>query len=100
MKPQLRGANCVQAIRGACQARVLEEWRRSAMPLEVHLDNGPRIHCMLLAFDRFMIALPSQGELQGIYRHAILTILPGGSVSSDHRAIQRPNLKSQAPRGQ
>ncbi len=75
-----------------CQARLLEEWRRSATPLEVHLVDGSRIQGTLLAFDRFMIAVLNQGELQAIYKHAILALVPAAAVSSGERAIKRPIL--------
>ena len=81
----------------ACQARLLEEWRRSATPLEVHLISGPRIQGTLLAFDRFMIAVLSQGKLQAIYKHAILVLVPVAAASSGERAIKRPILHLKHP---
>ena len=76
----------------ACQARLLEEWRRSATPLEIHLVDGPRIQGTLLAFDRFMIVVLNQGKLQAIYKHAILALVPVAAASSGERAIKRPIL--------
>jgi len=68
-------AEAGEADSDACQTRVLEEWRRSATPLEACLRNGT-VRGTLVAFDRFMIALRTREGLWGIYKHAILTIGP------------------------
>jgi len=38
-----------------------------------------------VAFDAFVIALLTREGLQAIYKHAILTIVSGGSLSSDNK---------------
>ncbi len=76
----------------SCEARVLEAWRCSATRLDVYLCNGSRMQGTLVAFDPYVIALLNQGELQVIFKRAMLTILPAGSLSSDNRPVKRPTL--------
>ena len=89
--PHSRGPGAGEDDPEACQARVLEEWRRRATPLEAHVSNG-RIHGTLVAFDRFMIALLTREGLQAIYKHAILAIVPAAAVSPGDGATKRPTL--------
>lgn len=73
-------ARAGEAEPDACQTRILEEWRRSATPVEACLMNET-VHGTLVAFDRFMIALRTREGLWGIYKHAILTIGPAPVAS-------------------
>ncbi|HTS53632.1 MAG TPA: RNA chaperone Hfq, partial [Burkholderiales bacterium] len=64
-----------------CQTRVLEDWQRGAALLEVTLVNGVKIRGTLTSFDSYIIALQSRGEVQLVYKQAILVIVPVSAQS-------------------
>jgi RNA chaperone Hfq len=75
-----------------CQTRVLEDWQRSAALLEVTLMNGIKLRGTLTGFDPYIIGLQSRGEVQIVYKQAILIIMPVGSQSAETTAVKRPAI--------
>ena len=54
--------------------------RRSRIPLTVFLVNGFQMRGVITGFDPFVIVLFSEGRQQMIYKHAISTITPPGTI--------------------
>ncbi len=65
MKPQLN-----------LQDNVLNEVRKSKIPVIIYLMNGFQLKGKVIGFDNFTIILKSDGKDQLIYKHAISTISP------------------------
>jgi len=84
-----RGAGSADSAQ-TCQARALDEWQRTATPLDVYLRNGTKIRGVLSSYDAYMIALDAQGQLQAVYKQAILNIIPVGPHSHERPAARRP----------
>lgn len=84
-----------RAVRGtepaqSCQSRVLEEWQRAATPLDVFLRNGTKLRGVVSGYDDYMIALDAQGQMQVVYKQAIMNIIPVGPQSADRPPSKRP----------
>lgn len=54
--------------------------RRSRVPLTVFLVNGFQMRGIVTGYDNFTVVLDSDGKPQMIYKHAISTITPLGSI--------------------
>ena len=75
-----------------CQTRVLDDWERSATLLEVTLVNGVKIRGTLTSYDPYVIALQSRGEVQIVYKQAILIIVPVSPQSGETPTAKRPAI--------
>lgn len=62
------------------QDLILLTLRRERMPVTVFLVNGFQMRGTLAGFDSFVALLESDGKQQMIYKHAISTIVPAGSI--------------------
>lgn len=54
--------------------------RRNHMPLTVFLVNGFQMRGIVAGYDNFVVVLDSDGKTQMIYKHAISTIVPLGTI--------------------
>lgn len=62
------------------QDLVLLTLRRERTPVTVFLVNGFQMRGTVAGFDSFVVLLESDGKQQMIYKHAISTIVPAGSI--------------------
>ena len=76
----------------------LNSLRRSKTPVTMFLVKGVKLQGIVTWFDNFSVLLRRDGQSQLIYKHAISTIMPGGTVElgaiidSANEAAQRSAL--------
>jgi len=58
----------------------LLQTRRSRTGVTVFLVNGFQMRGTIAGFDSFVVVLESDGKQQMIYKHAISTLVPQGTV--------------------
>lgn len=58
----------------------LNSVRKSKMPLTIFLVNGVKLQGIVTWFDNFCLLLRRDGQSQLVYKHAISTIMPQGTV--------------------
>lgn len=61
----------------------LNALRRSKTPVTMFLVKGVKLQGIVTWFDNFSVLLRRDGQSQLIYKHAISTIMPSGSVDVD-----------------
>ncbi len=62
------------------QDRFLDRLRTEHTPITLFLVNGFQIRCTVHAFDAFAVLVLADGKQELIYKHAISTIIPSGTV--------------------
>ncbi len=65
---------------GSLQDQFLNALRRSKTPVTMFLVKGVKLQGIVTWFDNFSVLLRRDGQSQLIYKHAISTIMPTGSV--------------------
>lgn len=63
------------------QDTFLNQIRKEAVPVTIHLVNGFQLRGVVRGFDNFTIVVESEGKQQMIYKHAISTFTPSRAVS-------------------
>ncbi|WP_409433723.1 RNA chaperone Hfq [Litorimonas sp. RW-G-Af-16] len=63
------------------QDTFLNSVRKSKTPLTIFLVNGVKLQGVVTWFDNFCVLLRRDGQVQLVYKHAISTIMPSGTVS-------------------
>lgn len=63
------------------QDTFLNQIRKEAIPVTIHLVNGFQLRGVVRGFDNFTIVVESEGKQQMIYKHAISTFTPSRAVS-------------------
>jgi host factor-I protein len=63
------------------QDTFLNHVRKSKIPVTVFLVNGVKLQGIITWFDNFCLLLRRDGVSQLVYKHAISTIMPAGSIS-------------------
>ncbi len=58
----------------------LNHVRKNKMPLTVFLVNGVKLQGVVTWFDSFSMLLRRDGHSQLVYKHAISTVMPQGSI--------------------
>lgn len=58
----------------------LNSVRKSKLPLTIFLVNGVKLQGVVTWFDNFCVLLRRDGQIQLVYKHAISTIMPSGTV--------------------
>lgn len=58
----------------------LNHVRKNKMPLTVFLVNGVKLQGIVTWFDSFSMLLRRDGHSQLVYKHAISTVMPQGSI--------------------
>ena len=54
--------------------------KRDRLPVTMFLMNGFQMRGIITGFDAFVVILDSEGRQQVIYKHAISTITPPGTI--------------------
>jgi host factor-I protein len=62
------------------QDHFLNSARKQKVPLTVYLVNGVKLQGMVVSFDNFCVLLRRDRQIQMIYKHAISTMLPEGTI--------------------
>jgi host factor-I protein len=62
------------------QPSFLNAIRKGGKQVTVFLTNGVKLQGKLSAFDNFCVALTRDGVTQLVYKHAVATVLPEGSL--------------------
>ncbi len=62
------------------QDTFLNAVRKSKTPLTIFLVNGVKLQGVVTWFDNFCVLLRRDGQIQLVYKHAISTIMPSGTV--------------------
>ena len=62
------------------QDTFLNAVRKQKVPVTVFLVNGVKLQGMVTWFDNFCLLLKRDGQAQLVYKHAISTVMPSGSV--------------------
>jgi len=57
--------------------------RKDARAVHVYLLSGKRLSGVLRRFDRYAIVLESHGQEQLVYKHAIATVSPASTSSTE-----------------
>ena len=58
----------------------LNSVRKTKNPVTVFLVNGVKLQGVITWFDNFCVLLRRDGHSQLVYKHAISTVMPSGSV--------------------
>ena len=58
----------------------LNSLRKNKTPVTMFLVKGVKLQGIITWFDNFSVLLRRDGQSQLIYKHAISTVMPGGSV--------------------
>lgn len=61
----------------------LNNVRKQKVPVTVFLVNGVKLQGNITWFDNFSMLLRREGHIQLVYKHAISTIMPAGSLVMD-----------------
>lgn len=59
----------------------LNQVRKDATPVTIHLINGFQLRGLVRGFDNFTVVLEDEGKQELVYKHAISTIVPARPVS-------------------
>lgn len=62
------------------QDTFLNAVRKSRTPLTIFLVNGVKLQGVVTWYDNFCVLLRRDGQVQLVYKHAISTIMPSGTV--------------------
>ncbi|HEX8485002.1 RNA chaperone Hfq [Sphingomonas sp.] len=65
---------------GSLQDLFLNTLRRSKTPVTMFLVKGVKLQGIVTWFDNFSVLLRRDGQSQLIYKHAISTIMPAGTI--------------------
>jgi|TARA_R110002096_G_scaffold436056_1_gene666478 host factor-I protein len=63
------------------QDAFLNHVRKNKTPITVFLVNGVKLQGIITWFDNFCILLRRDANVQLVYKHAISTIMPGGTIN-------------------
>jgi len=63
------------------QDAFLNHIRKNKTPITVFLVNGVKLQGIITWFDNFCILLRRDANIQLVYKHAIWTIMPGGTIN-------------------
>jgi len=66
----------------------LNNVRKEAVPVTVHLVNGFQIRGTVNGFDSFVVIMDVMGKQQLVYKHAISTITPGRPVKMTRDEVE------------
>ncbi len=75
----------------------LNHIRKSKSSVTVFLVNGVKLQGIVTWFDNFSILLRRDGHSQLVYKHAVSTIMPSGSLQLFDGAEDETSEEEQAP---
>ena len=58
----------------------LNQIRKQHISVTIFLVNGVKLQGLITWFDSYSILLKREGHIQLVYKHAVSTIMPAGSV--------------------
>lgn len=58
----------------------LNHVRKNKVPVTVFLVNGVKLQGVINWFDNFCVLLRRDGHVQLVYKHAISTVMPAGTI--------------------
>lgn len=59
----------------------LNQVRKEAIPVTIHLINGSQLKGLVKGFDNFTIIMDSENRQEMVYKHAVASITPSRPVS-------------------
>jgi host factor-I protein len=62
------------------QDTFLNAVRKQRTPLTIFLVNGVKLQGVISWFDNFCVLLRRDGQVQLVYKHAISTVMPAGTL--------------------
>jgi host factor-I protein len=62
------------------QDTFLEHLQRKKTPVVVFLTNGVRLQGTVVGFDAYCVLLERDGQQQIVYKHAMTTAVPAGTI--------------------
>lgn len=62
------------------QDLILNEVRKSHLPVTMFLVNGFQLRGCITGFDSFVVVIESEGRQQMVYKHAISTVVPSANI--------------------
>lgn len=62
------------------QDLILNEVRKSHLPVTMFLVNGFQLRGCITGFDSFVVVIESEGRQQMVYKHAISTVVPSVNI--------------------
>ncbi|MBI1187257.1 MAG: RNA chaperone Hfq [Alphaproteobacteria bacterium] len=62
------------------QDTFLNAVRKQRTPLTIFLVNGVKLQGVITWFDNFCVLLRRDGQVQLVYKHAISTVMPSGTL--------------------
>jgi len=71
---------------GSLQDAFLAECKRHGTAVTVYLMNGFQLRGSVKGFDPFTLLLEYEGKTHLVYKHAISTVSPAGSIAIDESA--------------
>ncbi len=71
----------------------LNQLRKSKTPVTMFLVKGVKLQGIITWFDNFSVLLRRDGQSQLIYKHAISTIMPSGSVEMPEQSVAERKAK-------
>jgi host factor-I protein len=78
--PKTNRANEMSEKNNNLQDIFLNQLRKAKTPVTMFLVKGVKLQGIITWFDNFSVLLRRDGQSQLIYKHAISTIMPSGSV--------------------
>ena len=66
----------------------LNNVRKQKVPVTVFLCNGVKLQGNITWFDNFSVLLRREGQVQLVYKHAISTIMPSGTLKLDEDSVE------------
>jgi host factor-I protein len=79
------------------QDTFLEHLQRKKTPVVVFLTNGVRLQGTVVGFDAYCVLLERDGQQQIVYKHAMTTAVPSGTVDLRDQS-EGPSPAEKAPR--
>jgi host factor-I protein len=70
------------------QDSFLNTLRKKKLPVTVYLINGVKLQGIVGSFDNFCITLRRGPQMQMIYKHAVATVVPAGSITPQDFGIE------------
>jgi host factor-I protein len=91
--PKTNRANKMSDKNNNLQDIFLNQLRKAKTPVTMFLVKGVKLQGIITWFDNFSVLLRRDGQSQLIYKHAISTIMPSGSVEVPEQSAAERKAK-------
>jgi host factor-I protein len=91
--PKTNRANEMSDKNNNLQDIFLNQLRKAKTPVTMFLVKGVKLQGIITWFDNFSVLLRRDGQSQLIYKHAISTIMPSGSVEVPEQSAAERKAK-------